>query len=53
MVNEERIQLEFEARYYLAQARRLQRESMSLIKEADDMLENAVETWKRAKEVGG
>lgn len=53
MVNEERIQLEFEARYYLAEAKRLQRQGMSLIKEADDMLENAVDTWKRAKEVGG
>lgn len=53
MVNEERIQLEFEARYYLEKSRSLQRHGMSLIKEADDMLENAIDTWKRAKEVGG
>lgn len=48
---EERQQLEFEARYYLAEARRLQKQGMSLIREADDMLEHAVTTWNRAKEV--
>ena len=53
MLTDERIHLEFEARYYLAEAKRLQREGMSLIKEADDMLEHAVLTWNRAKEVGG
>jgi hypothetical protein len=53
MVNEERMQLEFEARFYLAEAKRLQRQGMSLIHEADDMLEHAIDTWNRAKEVGG
>jgi hypothetical protein len=46
-------ELEFEARYYLSEAKRLQRQGMSLIHEADDMIEHAVNTWNRAKEVGG
>jgi hypothetical protein len=46
-------ELEFEARYYLSEAKRLQRQGMSLIREADDMLEHAVLTWERAKEVAG
>ncbi len=46
-------ELEFEARYYLSEAKRLQRQGMALIREADDMLENAVLTWERAKEVAG
>lgn len=46
-------ELEFEARYYLLEARRLQREGMKLLHEADDMLEHAVTTWQRVKEVGG
>ncbi len=46
-------ELEFEARFYLAEAKRLQRQGMSLIHEADDMIENAINTWNRAKEVGG
>lgn len=51
MLNDERAQLEFEARFYLAEAKRLAKQGMSLIKEADDMLEYAVSTWQRAKEV--
>jgi len=50
MVNDKQ-QLEFEARYYLAEAKRLQREGMRMIHEADDMMEHAVLTWNRAKEV--
>jgi hypothetical protein len=46
-------ELEFEARFYLSEAKRLQKEGMALIKEADDMIEHAVETWNRSKEVGG
>jgi hypothetical protein len=53
MLSDERMQLEFEARYYLAEAKRLQRQGMSLIRESDDMLEHAVLTWNRAKEVSG
>jgi hypothetical protein len=53
MVTDDRTQLEFEARFYLAEAKRLQRQGMTLIHEADDMLEHAVLTWNRAKEVGG
>jgi hypothetical protein len=45
--------LEFEARYYLAEAKRLQRQGMALVHEADDMLELAVSTWERAKEMAG
>jgi hypothetical protein len=48
---EDKIQLEFEARYYLAESKRLQKQGMSLIHEADTMLEHAVNTWDRAKEV--
>jgi hypothetical protein len=44
-------QLEFETRYYLAEAKRLQREAMQMLHESDDMLEHAVLTWNRAKEV--
>jgi hypothetical protein len=51
MLTDDRIQLEFEARFYLSEAKRLQRQGMSLIREADDMLEHAVATWNRAKEV--
>jgi hypothetical protein len=46
-------ELKFEARYYLSEARRLQKESMALMHKADDMFENAVLTWERAKEVAG
>lgn len=46
-------ELEFEARYYLLQARRLQSEGMKLLHEADDMLKHSVLTWQRVKEVGG
>lgn len=49
----EKDDLEFEARYYLAESKRLQKEGMSLIHEADTMLEHAISTWSRAKEVGG
>lgn len=48
-----RSDLEFEARYYLAESKRLQKEGMSIIYEADTMLEHAISTWSRAKEVGG
>jgi hypothetical protein len=48
---DDKVSLEFEARYYLAEARRLQQQGMRLIREADDMLEHAVNTWNRAKEV--
>jgi hypothetical protein len=47
---DDKVQLEFEARYYLAEGRRLQKQGMSLIREADDMIELAVTTWKRARE---
>jgi hypothetical protein len=50
---EDRSTLEFEARYYLAEARRLQKQGMLLIHEADNLLEKSVSTWQRAKEVGG
>jgi hypothetical protein len=50
---ESRNSLDFEARYYLAEARRLQKEGMKLVHEADDMLEHAVLTWERAKEARG
>lgn len=50
MVNERR-ELEFEARFYLSRARELQKQGMALVKEADDCLELAVNTWNRAKEV--
>ena len=43
-------QLVFEARYYLAEGRRLQKQGMSLLREADDMIEHAVLTWQRARE---
>lgn len=43
-------ELEFEARYYLAEGRRLQKEGMQLLHKADDMLEHAVETWQRVRE---
>jgi hypothetical protein len=45
--------LEFEARYYLAESRRLSQDAMEIFKTADDLLEKAVETWARAKEVAG
>ncbi len=47
---DDKIQLEFEARYYLAEGKRLQKQAMSLMREADDMLEHAVLTWQRARE---
>ena len=50
---EDKVSLEFEARYYLSEAKRLQKQSMSLMREADDMLEHALETWNRSKEVSG
>lgn len=50
MLND-REHLEFEARFYLAKSRELQKQGMAAIKEADDMLELAVEAWERAKEV--
>lgn len=50
---DDKFDLEFEARYYLAESKRLQKEGMSLIHEADTMLEHAISTWSRAKEVGG
>ena len=53
MLTDKRSHLEFEARYYLAESKRLQREGMSLIRQADDLLEHAVSAWDRAKEVGG
>lgn len=48
---DERTELEFETRYYLAEARRLQRQSMALMRESDDMMEHAVLTWQRAREL--
>jgi hypothetical protein len=48
---DDKVSLEFEARYYLSEAKRLQQQGMRLIREADDMLEHAVTTWNRAKEV--
>lgn len=45
-------QLRFEARYYLAEARRLQKQGMLMLHEADDMIEHAVLTWSRAREEG-
>jgi hypothetical protein len=45
--------LQFEARYYLAEARRLQKQGMLMLHQADDMIEHAVLSWSRAKEVGG
>jgi hypothetical protein len=48
---DDKLSLEFEARYYMAEARRLQQQGMRLIRESDDMLEHAVNTWNRAKEV--
>ena len=49
----EKMELEFEARYYLSESRRLQKQAIVMIHEADTMLEHAVSTWNRAKEVGG
>jgi len=50
---ESRSGLEFEARYYLAESKRLQKEAMLLMHSSDDMLEHAILTWERAKEVAG
>jgi hypothetical protein len=44
-------ELEFEARYYLSESRRLSKEALTLMHKSDDLLELAVDTWYRAKEV--
>lgn len=53
MLNTESQELQFEARFYLAEARRLRKQGAALLEEADQMLEHAVKTWDRAKEVAG
>ena len=53
MVKDEGFELQFEARFYLAEAQRLRKQGAALLEEADRMLEHAVNTWERVKEVAG
>lgn len=43
-------ELEFEARYYLSESRKLQNKAKDLLVQADKMLELSVNTWQRARE---
>jgi hypothetical protein len=47
------MELDFEARYYLAESNRLKQAATAMFRESDDLLERAVRAWERAKEVRG
>lgn len=52
MVSMESYHLQFEARFYLSEAGRLRKQATAMLEEADKMLEHAVLTWDKVKEVG-
>ena len=51
MLNHESHELQFEARFYLAEAQRLRKQAEVMLKQADEMRDHAVMTWSRVKEV--